>query len=162
MSRQERKAALERELIDLLARHDFHRRYYELYEAAKHRGEMSGVGRKVLEQELAATGYEFSYNKQEDSFDSAATVNATVVSVHAGVAGSKAELSLNVRERDAVAGGPFSVLALKAARLKDPAYRHDPPYPTLPFSNRQELQDILKYGLQVFETVKNEFRGRKV
>jgi hypothetical protein len=160
MPNQQRKATLERELIDTLASHDFHRRYYELYEATKGRTSLHGDGRKMLEQELAITGYEFTYNKREDSFDAEERVNAVVVSVHAGIAGSDLELFLNVAEGDTAAGGAFSVLALKAARLKDPAFKYNPPYPTICVANRQDVRDALKFAIQNFEVVKGAFETR--
>ena len=148
------REALDAKLVELLAGIDFAGRYYAYYAAVRQRARMPDVSQQELVEALAATSLDFKYNKKEKFFAHQEQTATCLVGLNIGFPISSAEFILNVKAAPGWLGGPYSVLARRIERLRDPDFEHDPYYPTLPFGNRDELRETVNFGVGLWQEAK--------
>src|SRR5262245_13817096 len=129
------------QLIDVLAGIEFDRRYYAYYDARRDRMRRSWVGvrRQDFEAALATTSLDFKYFKKGSFFSHEQRHKRCTIVLNIAFSSSNVELILHVKTERGHAGDPFPGLANDVGQRRDPNFSHTPPYPRLPFSNREEL-----------------------
>jgi hypothetical protein len=143
--------SLQGKLLDLLAGIDFGRRYYAYYERCRGRGKMPAYGREDLEAALATVPLGFTYQRREDFFRHQEVAGpGLTLALNVAFPASTAELILDVRTPTARLGDPYKLLAREIERRRDPAFSFSPPYPDLPFSNADELREVIAFGVGLY------------
>ncbi|HAG83791.1 MAG TPA: hypothetical protein DCL61_22245 [Cyanobacteria bacterium UBA12227] len=145
---------LSSKFYELLAGINFEKRYYEYYENCRGREKMAGYNRQDCEAVLASTSLEFKYYKKENFFSHKQVYKKNEFILNVAFPYSTVELIFSVKAKDEVIGGPFSLLARQVAQLREPNFEYSPPYPKIRFSNLDELQEAVKFGISLFEDVK--------
>jgi hypothetical protein len=136
--------------INLLSRIGFDTRYYQYCDINGDRGgAIAGIEdfRKALE----STGLEFQYiSKMEKLFVHKCGDGQTKIELRIAFLHSSIEMILSVIANKGSVGGPYHVLAMESAKSRNPSFAHSPPYPRLPYSNIQELEEALRFGIDLF------------
>lgn len=148
------KERLSSKLPELMLKIYFDKKYYEYYENCKNREKMTGCKREVFEAALSASYLKFKYYKKEDFFSYKEMHQKCEYILNIAFPYSTVELILSIKTKNGVIGGPFSKLAREVAQMRDPSFEYSPPYPKIPFSNIDELQEVVKFGVLLFEDAK--------
>lgn len=153
MSDQE---TLEGKLLELLAKIDLAKRYYGYYESHRDREEkeMPGAGSEDFKAALATTPLDFKHSKKENFFSHTERHGSCTLIFNVAFRYSAVEFILSVKTKHGVIGGPYASLAYDVGQLRDPNFSPDPVYPKLPFSNADELREVVQFGVSLFEEVK--------
>lgn len=140
------------QLIEVLSGIEFDRRYYAYYDANSDRLRRNWVGvrRQDFEAALAAPSLDFKYFKKGSFFSHEQQHEHCTIGLNIAFSSSTVELILSVKTERGYAGGPFPVLAKEVGQSRDPNFSPTPPYPRLPFSNREELLEAVQYGIALF------------
>jgi hypothetical protein len=138
-------------LVELLAGIDFGKRYYAFYEQARQVGRMPGLTREDVQAVISGARLTFKYNKREDFFDHNERHDRLEVGLNVAVAYSTVELIFKLKTEVGHVGGPFPLLARQVERLSDPNFSYTPGSPKLPFSNLDELQAAVDFGVGLYE-----------
>ena len=141
-------------LVELLAGIDFGARYYAFYELCRARTPATpppNPPRDELEAVLADGPLAFRYRAGERFFDHAERQGKLEVGLNVFFAASTAEFILKLRTSYGHVGGPFPLLARRAEQLRDPDFSYSPAAPKLPFSNRDELRDVVGFGIALYQ-----------
>ncbi|MBD2609890.1 hypothetical protein H6G94_01130 [Nostoc punctiforme FACHB-252] len=152
------------QLLELLNQINFSQKYYDYYAKSK---ENSSQEKSVLKTEdfaaaLSSTSLDFSYNKKERFFHYEENNNKWQFELNISFSKSYIELILSVEnELLGYAGGPFPKLAREAAQLSNPNFQYSPASPKIPFSNREELQEAVNFGVSLFEEIKQAILSKQ-
>jgi hypothetical protein len=140
-------------LVELLAGIDFGARYYAYYEQCRTRGPATppNLTRDDQEAALAAGPLAFTYRARERFFDHAERHGKLEVGLNVFFAASTAEFILKLRTIHGHVGAPFPLLARRAEQLRDPDFSYSPAAPKLPYSNRDELIDVVQFGIALYQ-----------
>jgi hypothetical protein len=140
------------QLIEALAGIEFDGRYYAYYDAHsdRMRRNWAGVRRPDFEAALATTSLDFKYVKKGNFFSHEQRHERCTITLNIAFSSSNVELILLVKTERGHAGDPFPVLANEVGQRRDPNFSHTPPYPRLPFSNREELLEAVQFGVSLF------------
>ncbi|MDH4275718.1 MAG: hypothetical protein OEW08_11810 [Gammaproteobacteria bacterium] len=148
----------QQKLIEYLADMGFDLAYYGYYDAHvdRERKPMSFVKRELLTETLAETALDFKYDSKERFFGHRQRQVNMEFGLNIAFRHSAAEfiLWIKVDAHEEILGDPYQVLAQSVAEWRNPGVEHDPPYPTLPFSNRQELVEVVGFGVTWFNQLK--------
>lgn len=113
-------------------------RFYAL--VAETAGQTPLVGLTSPASALAATGHEFIHVNAGNFWKMAPRQAADRFALHLAIARGRVEPILNLVAADGTSlGGPYSGLAADVARLADPGFRHDPPYPKIIYTTEAGL-----------------------
>jgi hypothetical protein len=140
---------LQRTFIELVARQrpDFGQRYYEFCEARTHRPP-STLRRADFTDAIAATGLAFRYDRGEDFFQLVEPRGGVELRFHVIVRNSTVELGVYFVVARGLGGRTLHGLAhdLELAR----GVAHTPRYPRARFSNREDLDEVLAFGVALY------------
>jgi uncharacterized beta-barrel protein YwiB (DUF1934 family) len=151
----EHRQESEEKLLKILQKINFDKNYYQYYEKCSNRSEKSNLKLDAFESVLMSSSLDFKYDKREKFFGHKTTVARYDVVFNIAFPYSCVELILSIKvDKSCKIGGPFPTLARKVARLSDPNFSYSPYSPVLPFSNHIELRDTVKFGISLFEEVK--------
>lgn len=151
------KEAANQTLISALASIRFSERYYDYYGQTRHRPPQNFMAREEIIQTLASTGLDFKFDTREKFFYHHEKHDAFQLGLHAAFTSSTAELILVIKTPAGYIGGPFSLLARQVALRHDANFSYSPPYPKLLFSDKQELGEVILFGISLFEDAKQAF-----
>lgn len=146
--------SLSSKITDLLSKIDFDKRYYEYYENCRSRRKMTSCSREDFETALSSTSRGFKYYKKENFFSYKEMHQKGEFILNVAFPYSTVEFILSIKTKDGAIGGPFSKLAREVAQLREPSFEYSPPYPKIPFSNLDELLEVVKFGVLLFEDAK--------
>lgn len=140
-------------LVQHLAQLQFAERFYALYQelAASAPGQAGdlAIGECILEQFPGA-----QYVKKEQFYRYSQAAGPFDLLLHVQARHGQAELGLYIKQGETlVAGGTFHSLAQAAMRAHTPDYKHNPPYPRLPFGDDPSLTRILQFGRSALDDV---------
>jgi len=141
------------DLLRLLDRLDFPRRYYAYCSAHQKRGPK--IPLSLQTPALAATGRTFRYDKREKFFawrDSKAP-KGCVLGLNVSLELAAVEWVLTFKTPEGHVGSTLPYLAMETKRLADPAYKHDPPYPVPSVENADELATVLDEGFAIYQLI---------
>ena len=150
----EPKDKLANKLAEALRTIDFDTRYYGFYQKIRQSNKStdSALKKADWERALAATGERFHYDAREKFFASEGkAAGACSIALHVLFRNDRTTFTFAVRAPHGVTGGPFSVLAEKVGLLRDPQFKPDPPYPTLPFANPDQLLEVARFGVDIYK-----------
>ncbi|MCU0491398.1 MAG: hypothetical protein MUD01_07415 [Chloroflexaceae bacterium] len=153
------KQSLTQELIQLLTDRNFADRYYRYYEQCRGRGEMKDYTPEKAMEVLATSGLDVSYDRREKFFTYREKHDSRIIGVNVSYNHSMAELILTLQLGEHKLGGPFPMLARQTALLRDPAFTYEPRSPKLPFSNQQELNEVTRWGVDMFLEIKQAIQA---
>ncbi|MBO0858556.1 MAG: hypothetical protein J2P21_08845 [Chloracidobacterium sp.] len=144
------------QLIEALVGIEFDRRYYAYYDANcdRMRRTWAGVRRQDFEAALATTSLDFKYVSKGSFFSHEQRQEHCAITLNIAFPVSTVEFILLVKTESGHAGKPYPVLANEAGQHRDPNFSHIPPYPRLPFSNRDELSEAVQFGISLFHESK--------
>src|SRR6185437_918518 len=141
---------LSTKLVEVLRRIDFDERYYSFYEKIRNRTTPSGLSKLDWEKAISETSLVFRYNSKERFFAAEKQFGPCTIVFNIGFRHDEVELALGVRTPNGWAGGPFTVLANSIGLSRDPNFSPMPPYPTLPFSNAEQLREIIRFAMTLY------------
>lgn len=151
------KKDYENKLITLLANMNFATHYYSTYETFK--GKQPSTKFEVndyLEAINAVSEMPFKYYKKEKFFGIREKWGELVVKFNIALYHNCAiEFILAVQTPAGFVGGPFPRLANLAAKLNQPDFSYTPRFPRLPFSTKEELRQVMQFGVEIYEETKN-------
>jgi hypothetical protein len=144
--------SIDTQLIEALAGIDFDRRYYAYYDAHsdRMRRNWARFRRQDFEAALATTSLDFKYFTKGSFFSHEQRHEHCTIVLNIAFSLSTVELILHVETERGHAGDPFPALANDVGQRRDPNFSHTPPYPRLPFSNREELLEAVQFGISLF------------
>lgn len=161
----EKSDQLATRLAEVLRSIDFDKRYYSMAAATRRyrTSSPSSLAKADFERALGETGQRFRYHSGEKFFGSETkTIGRCTLSLNVSFRHDQAQFILSVRTADGVVGGPFSGLAEDVALLRDPDFTSDPPYPTLPFSNDEQLREVVRLGMELYAEAERALRVASV
>lgn len=145
---------LQAKLIEILAGIGFSTRYYAFCDLRK--GVKGGAwGPEAYEAALGTTGLEFKYDKRERFYGHQESVGTCQLILNAAFRDGVLELVLAIRTPSGTVGGPFHLLALQSALSKDGDFVHTPPYPRIPFGSREELDEAVRFGFELYREARD-------
>jgi len=147
---------LTEQALEVLAKIDFAGRYYDYY---KSRAEIEKKGNSTLNQEdfetvLSQSGMKFKYVKKDKFFSCKEISRSLSFELKIAFPYSTVELILSIKDGTEYFGGPFARIARQVAQVADPSFSPYPASPKLPFSNVEELQEAIQFGISLFKEVK--------
>jgi hypothetical protein len=144
---------MQKELLEVIGQRcpDLGARYYAFAEARAKRPE-SKLGKQDFAAALAETGLGFDYDRRESFFVHDDTSGDIRLRFGVTFRHSEAELLFSLTTPRGLAGDPVHGLAydLEAKR----GLAHKPPYPCLPFSNREELREVAVFAVAIFKELR--------
>src|ERR1051326_3216949 len=148
--------ATQKKLLELLMNIDFDKKYFEYYDSHSEReqNKMSGAGNKDYKAALATTPLDFKYSSREKFFSHTEKESSCTFILNEAFRYSTAELIFYVETKQGSVGGPVPKLAREAGQLRDPNFSPSPTSPKLPFSNADELREVVQFGVSLFEDAK--------
>ena len=151
------KELAKQRLLHALVSIHFSERYYRYYEQTRQRSPQELITHENILQALDSTGFDFKFDTREKFFYHREKHDVFQVSLHIAFTSSAAEFILAVKTPVGSVGGPFSLLAEEVALQYDAGFSYLPPYPDPLFSNLQELQEVILFGISLFEDAKQAF-----
>jgi hypothetical protein len=150
------------ELLDVLEAIDFDRSYYGFYESIRDRSQKrwEGARREDFEAVLSRTGLEFSYDKKERFFAYREKRDSMTLGLNVAFRYGEAEFILVARIDGEEIGGPFPMLAYHIGRRRDPSFQPSPSRPRLPFSDRENLEDVVRFGVELYGRARDAMLAR--
>jgi hypothetical protein len=155
MNEQELSSA---QLLKLLEKIDFSRKYYDYY--AKN-SELIYSNQKRFTCTIkyfaavgSTTALDFKYKTNERFFHHKQNYGNCELILNVAFPYSSVELIFYVKNEHGYVGGPFPKLAREVAQLSDPHFKYSPAAPKLPFSNKDELQQAVNFGISLFKEIK--------
>lgn len=145
-------AETEASLLQILAEIDFAKRYYTFYEARKHLQGAEGIDPAAIAVRLEPRGFKF--HKRDRFYRLAERQGDREVELHVAFALGTVELILGLEAGEATYGGPFAGMAEEVAQLEDPDFSYQPPYPKIPYSTAEDLDEVIDFGIKIYEEVK--------
>jgi hypothetical protein len=155
-------ADLDERLVAALRHANLDERYYSFYEQIRNRTTPSHLSRPDWAKALAETGLQFRYNSRERFFSTEKQVGSCTVTFNIAFRHDEVELVLDVVTPQGRAGGPFTLLANSVGLSRDPNFSPTPPYPTLPFSNFEELREIIRFAISLYTDVERALLAAKI
>ena len=151
------REVLTERLLGLLAQIDFDRHYFGYYLAHADRksSPMRAPSITALKDALNQTALDFAYKSRERFFAHTEQHQQCVVGLNVALLGSSVEFILSVRTDAGYIGGPFPELARQVARKRDPEFTVSPASPKLPFSNEDQLREVVGFGVSLFEDARD-------
>lgn len=141
------------ELVSALRKIDFDKRYYAFYEKIRNHTTRSGLSKRDWEGALATTGMTFRYQAKERFFVSEKRLGKCTAAFIVAFRHDEVELILDLKTAEARSGGPFSLLANSVGENRDPNFSPEPAFPTFPFSNREQLGEIVGFAMALYGDV---------
>ena len=155
MNEQELSSA---KLLKLLEKIGFSQKYYDYY--AKNSEFIYSNQKhftctiKDFAAVLSTTALDFKYKKNERFFHHKQNYGKCELILNVAFPYTSVELIFYVKNEHEYVGGPFPKLAREVAQLSDPHFKYSPAAPKLPFSNRDELQQAVNFGVSLFKEIK--------
>jgi hypothetical protein len=144
-------ALSEKALLQIFVDISFADRFYDLYETTRSRMGADEIAPEAVAEVLEDLG--FDYAKSGRFYRRSKRQGGCKIDFHVSVRSIAVELILVVKAGDAVVGGPFAGIAEDVKLLDDPDFAYSPPYPKPLFSSRQELEEIMAFGCQIYDEV---------
>lgn len=139
----------ESQLLDLLERIDFGRRYYAYCDAHAGKTAAPQLTHADHQHVLDESGLAFKYDAKERFFGHRDRHGAVTLVLNA-IIRTDLELVLALKGPSETVGGTFHGLSYKLMRAEQPEFQHSPRYPRLPFHTRDELAAALTFGLTLY------------
>jgi hypothetical protein len=147
-------------LADALRTIDFEGRYYGFYEKIKSHVAPSHLNKRDWESALGETGLTFRYHSRERFFSSdEKAIGKCTAWLNVAFSHDQAEFILNLMTPAGGSGGPFALLAYSSGLSRDQNFAPDPPYPTLPFTNREQLREVIRFGMELYADIERVLRS---
>ena len=150
-------SSLKEELLNIMRPIDFDRRYYSFYEELRDKESDRVWTKEEIARSLAEFDLIFKYVSSDRLFMHSSAVRSTKMSLSVRVRDSEAELLIEIAKESELTGGPFQLLAKEVAESRNPGFSYDPPYPWLPFVSEQDFKAIVRFGIGVFEDIKERW-----
>lgn len=148
------KDKLKLELLNSLAQIDFPKKFYTYYEKIRNHNQLNDLDQEDYAAAFKNCDIKVTYNKNERFFTYEENNQTHKLKLKLAFAYSTVELILEFETKHGYIGGVLTGLAMDAAKLSDPKFTYSPPYPKFPFSNMEELQDIIKFSISLFDEIK--------
>ncbi|HEX6288587.1 MAG TPA: hypothetical protein VFZ66_05315 [Herpetosiphonaceae bacterium] len=142
-------------LIRILSKINFADRYYQFYEIGRDRPEMSNYQQDDLIEVLSNTPLEFKYVKKDKFFVYKEKHQTCNLTLKVSFQHSQVDWLFHIETKQGPVGGPYSLLARESKQLDDPDFTYSPRSPRPHFSNLDELQEAVNFGISLFEDAKN-------
>jgi hypothetical protein len=142
-------------LLQILGAIDFDRRFYEFYDQIRNRRNLSGLGRKDWDAVLGRTGLSFRYTAKERLYTYEEQTSLGKIGLKIAFRHDEVEPILVCNLGMGEIGRPFQILAKSGGELKDPSFDPKPPYPTLPFTNTEELNQVIDFVIGLYSDAKS-------
>jgi hypothetical protein len=145
----------ELKLYKLLSQMEFAERYYRFFQQTQrnYQGEAS-FEQEDFADALSSTGVDFKYDKRERFFGHKESHPSCDLTLNVAFLDDSVEFILAVKTSQGYIGGPFTVLARQVKRLGTPDFDYSPRSPKPQFSNAEQLQDVVNFGVLLFKDAK--------
>jgi hypothetical protein len=153
---------LDERLVAALRDVDFDMRYYDFHDRIRNRTTPSGLNKPDWERALTETGLSFRYSAKERFFSTQQRVGNCAVTFDITFRHDEAALGVDVTTPYGHASGPFALLANSAGVSRDPNFSPAPPFPTLPFSNAEQLREVVRFAVTLFGDVERALTSSKI
>ena len=141
---------LQKKLVKQLATIDFGKRYYAFQK--KHKGDcMDSYAAADIRDALDQFPMKFTHNKRENFYSSAEKHDGFRLWLNIRVTDAVVEFVLNLEKGAICIGGPFAGLAEEVVALRGRANVPNPAWPRPAFATLEELSEILKFGIALFQ-----------
>lgn len=148
------------ELLKLLLKVQFDERYYSLYEQFRDRSTNTTSTRYDVTAALASTRLDFTFHMRERFYAYKELYVFGSVGLHLALPHASVELILVLQVDGQQIGGPFPALARRVALLRDPGFLYEPRSPKIPFSNPDQLRQVVQQGVGLFREVQRAILAR--
>ena len=144
----------EQQLIELLAKADFHKRYYDFIDKAKR---TAGKEKCTYQSfcEVISEDTRCKHHKSERFFQLRETDGQWEFTLKLAYCYGKLELIMSGTHNGKNIGGVVTRLALESARVLDPEFMPKPLAPKIPFSTQAELREAVAFSVSLYEVMKS-------
>jgi hypothetical protein len=145
---------LSKKLTDTLRGVKLDERYYRFFNEIRHHVAASNLKKSDLESVLKEANEAFRYDSKEAFFyTEPEKIGSCEVTLRVRFRNDEAEFILGLKTPVGRGGGPFTRLAREAGLSRDPGFSPKPAAPKLPFTNREQLAEIIRFGLEIYADV---------
>lgn len=146
------------QLLELLQRLDFSRRWYDFSVATRYGTPLGQLSAEEQEAALSTTARAFRYHRREKFYSTREADFPNDLGMNLALRHGVAEFILVVRPPTGHIGGPFSLLMREADRRFGPVLPETPVYPQPWYQGIDELHRVLAEGLAFYAELANAIR----
>jgi hypothetical protein len=146
---------LQEEVVRVLAAQDIAGRYYNYCDRHHARGRWRQYGPEDVRTALEPfTPLPLKYHRRERFFSIDEAYADVRIGLNIAFSHSTLELILLFTIASEHGGGILHGIARRAGLLAEPPLDHQPPYPRLPFGDRDELRDAARFAFDLYREIK--------